>query len=263
MTNKPMDRRDFLKATAGTGLAAVMASGASQAMAIGAESNKSAETNKKAFAFFDVDCWHPDQSNSKFITAETAASIGETLKNIYAKAEQLDSPILSLTCLGFQRDNPSLSVKDTVSKERSQDAEKSDVAFVTLDASPEEVKRAISCHQIFLERRAYSSGQENMQQYATDVFMHNTNAVQVVQGLGERHWLVFGRGFKFCVVPTVVGLLAMGKQVTVLEDAIMAGTCSQATNDMTSESFTRNMKYLKSLGAKFARFDSVLAGSST
>ena len=152
-----------------------------------------------------------------------------------------------------------MSVKDTVDEVRSHDQGKSQAAFVSLKTSSKEIERAILCKEIFLERKGYSTGSENIQEYATNVFKHNTNAVQLVNALGDRHWLIFGRGFRYCVVPTVVGLLALGKKVTVLDDAIMAAACNHTENDMTSDNFVRNVKYLKSLGAEFAGFDSVFA----
>jgi hypothetical protein len=255
MENRQINRRQLLKTAAQTGLAAAIVSGISPVTAAG--DSKPAETKKTLFAFFEVDCRHPDPGNSKFIRAEMTAPIGETLKNIYAKAEQSGSPILSLTCLSILRHNPFLSIKDTIGKEHSKTVNKSDAAFVSLNASPKEIEQAILCRQIFLERQAYKNGHENVQQGATNVFLHNANAVRIVQGLGERHWLVFGRGFKYCVVPTVAGLLALKKQVTVLEDATMAAHCMQTENDMTSEDFKKNVKYLKSLGAQFARFNSI------
>ena len=80
---------------------------------------------------------------------------------------------------------------------------------------------------------------------------------QIVERLGNRHWLVFGRGFSYCVVPTVVGLLALGQKVTILSDATMAAACNQTENDTTSDEFKRNVNYLKSLGAEFAALKSV------
>lgn len=248
MKNKPMDRRDFLKATAGTGLAAAMASGTSLAEAIGAD--KPASTGEK-FAFFDTCCLHPDKSNSKFVLGNGTDSIMDVLEKIHAKAEQLGSPMLSLTCLGLQRESPSMSTRDTVAKCHK----KNEMAFVALDASPKEVKRAILCRRIFLQRYGYSTPGENVREHAADVFLYNHNAPKIIQGLGERHWLVFGRGFQYCTASVIVGLLALGKKVTVLEDAILTAT---GKGD-SIENFERTKKYVKSLGAQFARFDSVFA----
>jgi len=54
-----------------------------------------------------------------------------------------------------------------------------------------------------------------------------------------------------------MGLLALGKKVTILEDAILpvGGKWN------TPGSFQRTVEYLKSLGAQFARSDSVLTGN--
>ena len=253
MDNNPMNRREFLKTTAGTGLAAAIISGSSLATAIGA--GKSALKKEKSFAFFDVCCIRPDPSNSKFILAKPAEAIWELLNKIHAKAVLLGAPLLSLTCLGIQRSEPGLSTKDTVAKYRLQNTKANEMAFVSLEASSENVKKAISCRQIFLERYGYSSPEENVRQHAEDVFLYNPNAAKIVQGLGERHWFVFGRSFQCCGAATTVGLLAMGKKVTVLEDAILpaGGEC------YTSKSFERTEEYLKSLGAQFARYDSVFA----
>ena len=181
----------------------------------------------------DSICIRPDPSNSKFILAKPAEAIWELLNKIHAKAVLLGAPLLSLTCLGIQRSEPDLSTKDTVAKYRLQNTKANEMAFVSLEASSENVKKAISCRQIFLERYGYSSPEENVRQHAEDVFLYNPNAAKIVQGLGERHWFVFGRSFQCCGAATTVGLLAMGKKVTVLEDAILpaGGEC------YTSKSF--------------------------
>jgi hypothetical protein len=248
MQNKPMDRRIFLKVTAGTSLAAAILSDTSLAAATGSEENE------KLFAFFDTCCIHPDLSNSKFILAKPAEPIWESLKKIHARADSLDAPLLSLTCLGIQRSYPGMSTKDTVAKERKQNAKKPETAFVALDASAKDVEQALLCRRIFLERRGYSSPEENVQEDAPNVFLFNPNAAKIVRGLGERHWFVFGRSFQQCGKAAATGLLALGKNVTVLEDAILpvGGKWN------TAGSFERTVEYLKSLGVKFARSDSVL-----
>ncbi|MGA2916662.1 MAG: twin-arginine translocation signal domain-containing protein [Sedimentisphaerales bacterium] len=253
MENKPLDRREFLKATAGTGLAAAIISGSSLATAIG--SDKLVGRKEKSFAFFDVCCIHPDPGNSKFILAKPAEPIWDVLKKIHAKAESIGAPLLSLTCLGIQRSNPGLWTKDTVAKDRLQNPKKSEMAFVSLEASSEDVKKAISSRQIFLERHGCSSPEENVRQHAEDVFLYNPNAAKIVQGLGERHWFVFGRSFQYCGEATAVGLLALRKNVTVLEDAILPA----GGEWNTIKRFEKTQEYLKSLGAQFARFDSIFA----
>ena len=249
-----MDRREFLKATAGTGLAASILSAAPIA-AMGAEKcepNKPASGCRK-FAFFSNCCICPDRSNSKFVLADPAESIWDVLKTIRAKAEQLNAPLLSLTCLGIQRANPDMSVKDTVAKGR-QNTDKPDMAFVGLNATAAEVEQALSCRQIYLERKGYSSPEENVQEDAVNVFLFNPNAARIVESLGDRHWLVFGRGFQQCGAASTVGLLALGKKVTVLEDAVLA----VGGKWNTPGSFQRTVDYLKSLGAEFARSDEIL-----
>ena len=136
-------------------------SGALAVAAAGADKN--ADKKKTDFAFFDVDCRHPDPLNSEFVAAKTTEPIGDVLKKIYSKAQQLDAPVLALTCLSVQRHNPGMSVKDTVAEQNR--AKGKQMAFISLNASAKEIEKAVSCHQIFLERRAYKSGQENVQEF--------------------------------------------------------------------------------------------------
>jgi hypothetical protein len=146
---------------------------------------------------------------------------GKRLKKFHAKAESLGAPLLSLTCLGIQRSNPAMSTKDTVAKNNAHTDKKNEMAFVAINASDKEVEQAILCRQIFLERRGYSTPEENVQEDAPNVFLFNQNAAKIVRGLGDRHWFVFGRGFQQCGKATAAGLLALGKNVTILEDAIL------------------------------------------
>jgi hypothetical protein len=249
MDNNHINRREFLKTTAGTGLAAAIISGTSLATAI--TTDKSAEKQKELYGFFDVCCIRPDPDNSKFILAGPAKPIWDILSRIHAKSQQLNAPLLSTTCLGIQRSEPGLSVKDTIAKEGA----KTDKAFIAMNASEDEVKKALSCRQIFLERQGYSTPQENVERHAEGVFLNNTNAAKIVKGMGERHWFVFGRGFQYCGEAAAVGLLALGQKVTIIEDAILPAGGEWSTKKTEQ----KTKEYLKSLGAQFARFDSVLA----
>ena len=115
------------------------------------------------------------------------------------------------------------------------------MAFVGLNATDKEVQDALSCRQIFLERKGYSTPEENVGQNSTNVFLFNPNAAKIVKALGDRHWFVCGRGFEGCTAATTVGLLALGKNVTVLEDAILG------SGDNPGGDFDRSVEYLKSL----------------
>jgi hypothetical protein len=203
----------------------------------------------KPFAFFDVDCRHPDQTNTHFVFAEKIAGFRGTVESILVKSEMLGAPILATVCLGIQRVNPEMSVKTVTQKIP-------DTAFVALNASQQDAQQAARCRQIFLERHACSSPEENLRQCSNDVFRYNANAATIVRALGDRHWLVFGAGFQYCVASTVEGLLKLGFQVTVLEDALLPAYGS------AQESFAQTVEQLKSLGAKFADFYSVFRGGS-
>jgi hypothetical protein len=247
MENNHINRREFLKTTAGTGLAAAIISGSSLATAIGAD--KSTHKEDKSLAFFDVCCIRPDPSNSKFILAGPAKPIWDVLEKIHAKAQQFNAPLLSTTCLGIQRSEPGLSVKDAIAKEGA----KTDKAFVAMNASEAEVKNALSCRQIFLERHGYSTPEENVERHAEGVFLNNTNAAKIVRALGDRHWFVFGRGFQYCGEAVGVGLLALGQKVTIIEDAILPAGGEWSTKKTAQ----KTEEYLKSLGAQFATFESI------
>ena len=122
MENKNSARREFLKVAAGTGIAAsILSNSIAKAVSTekSVEANKS-ELNGKKIAFFVNCCICPDKSNSEFVLGETAKSIWPVLEKIRAKAQQLDAPMLSLTCLGALRAHPEMSVKDTVAKGRKE-----------------------------------------------------------------------------------------------------------------------------------------------
>jgi hypothetical protein len=254
MENKNLERRQFLKLAAGTGIAVSILS---NPIAKAVTTEKSIEPGKpelngKKIAFFVNCCICPDQSNSEFVLWQAAKPIGPVIEKIRAKARQLDAPMLSITCLGAQRAHPEMSVKDAVSKGRAKKADKPDMAFVGLNATDKEVQDALLCRQIFLERKGYPTPEENVKKNSTNVFLFNLNAAKIVKALGDRQWIVCGRSFSGCTTQTIVGLLALGKKVTVLQDAILG------SGDNAGGDFDRSVEYLKSLGAKFARTDSVL-----
>jgi hypothetical protein len=239
-----MDRRGFLKTTAGAGLTALIVSGSSFPEAVDLKQ----PPKGYLYGFFDVCCIRPDPANLKFILAKPAEKIWDKLDNIHAKAKELNAPLLSTTCLGIQRVEPNLSVQDTLKNEKANDK-----AFVSINASDEDVKYALTCHTIFLERKGYPSPQENVNRHAEDVFLNNTNAAKIVRELGNRHWFVFGRGFQYCGEAAALGLLALGKKVTVIEDMVIeaGGEWSQL------KTFQKTKDYLQSLGAGFVNFDSI------
>jgi hypothetical protein len=241
-----MNRRKFLKTTATAGMAVI----ASVSSLKAADSKINRKEIERHYGFFDLCCIRPDATNSKFILAKPAESIWPKLEKIHAKANELKSPLLSTTCLGILRSEPKLSVKDTLAKGENYDS-----AFISINASQEEVKHALACQTIYLERTGYPTPQENVNRHAEDIFLNNPNAAKIVKGLGERHWIVFGRGFQYCGEAAIVGLLALGKRVTVLEDMIIpaGGEWSEL------KTVEKTKKYLLSLGAEFASSDLFLA----
>ena len=56
----------FLKTAAGTGIAATAFS---TSVSIAADTEKKSNEKKTEFAFFDIDCRHPDPGNLQFICA--------------------------------------------------------------------------------------------------------------------------------------------------------------------------------------------------
>lgn len=242
-----ISRRDFLKTTTATGLAVMAASGASISQA--AEPNKK-ESKEELYGFFDVCCFRPDAANSKFTLVKPAEPIWDKLNKIHTKAEQLNAPLLSTTCLAVLRMEPNVSVPQAILKDTNKDK-----AFVAINASDAEVKYALTRRIIILERTGYPTPLENVERHAEDVFLNNTNAAKIVQGLGNRHWFVFGRGFQYCTEAVAVGLLALGQKVTILQDVVLPAGGEWST--LKPKEKTEN--YLKSLGANFVNSDSVLA----
>jgi nicotinamidase-related amidase len=252
-----MDRREFLKVTAGTGIGAAFIS-STLAPAMAAE--KQVEPNKPAiknenYAFFCACCLHPDPGNSIFVMAKPAKGIAENVEKLRVKAEQLGSPFLSTTCLGIQRANPNMSVKETVKKLREQAKGKPEMAFLPLDASEKEVEDAIASRVIFLERHGYKTPDENVKEMAGNVFLYNLHAVKLVKALGDRNWIVFGRSLQTCSGLSAESLIALGKKVTVVEDAILPSGGEWNVQG----GFQRHVDYLKSLGATFTSTDKLLA----
>jgi hypothetical protein len=216
----------------------------------------------KSFAFFETCSRVPNPTNSAFVIARKMDPVRKGYKAILATIERLGAPVLSTTCLGIQRNNPTMSVPDAVRNLRASASSAGlspDVAFVPVNATPEEVAQALQCKYIRLERlscpnsnESCQTGIQNVERRTYDMFYSNKNTAKIVQALGERHWLVFGAGGEYCLVAAAEGLRALGMQVTILLD----GCIHMASS--TPQSFLEAFDRLKSLGVQWSTLSSVM-----
>ena len=127
------------------------------------------------------------------------------------------------------------------------------IGWVSMRAAPADVIAALRRRRIVIERRACASSEEALRGRTFDVFTVNPHAAEVVRGLGERRWLVFGNSVEYCLSAVVEGLCRLGAGVTVLEGGCVGSGRS------TDESFQQAVERLKAIGATWATFDDVLA----
>ena len=200
------------------------------------------------FAFFDICGHHPDPANERFVLAEKMRIVAKKAREILATADRLDAPVLSTTCLGLQRAEPGMSVRTTVAG-----TEGSRVAFVPMDATADEVATALTRRRIVFERLGCKTPEENTRRRTYDVFGVNRHATEIVNALGDRHWLIFGAGFEHCLLAAVEGLRALGRPVTVLADGCIHGGIS------TPVTFIETLERIKALGARWETTDTVFA----
>lgn len=109
--------------------------------------------------------------------------------------------------------------------------------------------------EIWLERKNCGSPECNYRAGAHDIFSWNPNADVVLRALGIPKWVVFGDSVGYCLRATVIGLLRMGSEVTVVEDAVGPGTLS----DREAEAVLRE---LQARGARMATTDRIIADLS-
>lgn len=200
-------------------------------------------------AFFDTCSQHPDATNGGFVLAEKMAPARRHVVRILKTAERLDAPVLSTTCLGLQRGNPSMCVRTACAAASTPDGGREQPAFVAMDATADDVTRALGHRRIMFERRSCKSPDDNVRLRTFDVFGVNRHAGEIVRRLGARHWYVFGAGFEHCLLAAVEGLRGLGVPVTVLEDGLIHGGRS------VPASFLRSYQRILELGAGWDSFE--------
>jgi hypothetical protein len=216
----------------------------------------------KPFAFFETCSRVPNGTNTAFELADVMEPVRKGYEAILAAIQQLDAPVVSTTCMGIQRENPKLSVPETVRNLRASEAAAGrlpDVAFVPVNATPEQVADALRSKYIRLERsscpgssEACTSGPENVEKRLYDMFYSNPHTKRIVQGMGEHHWLVFGSGGEYCLAAAAEGLRALGMPVTILMDGCIHMAFS------TPQSFVQMYQRLKAQGVEWFMLRDVL-----
>jgi hypothetical protein len=216
----------------------------------------------KPFAFFETCSRVPNMTNTAFEITDKMEPVRKGYEAILAAIQQLDAPLVSTTCMGVQRENPKLSVPETVRNLRASESAAGrfpDVAFVPVNATPEQVANARQCKYIRLERsscpdsnEACTSGTENVEKRLYDVFYSNQHTKRIVQGMGEHHWLVFGSGGEYCLAAAAEGLRALGMPVTILMDGCIHMAFS------TPQSFAQMYERLKGLGVEWSMLSDIL-----
>jgi hypothetical protein len=218
--------------------------------------------NGKPFAFFETCSRVPNATNTAFVIADKMEPVRKGYEAILAAIQQLDAPVVSTTCMGIQRENPKLSVPETVRNLRASEAAAGrlpDVAFVPVNATPEQVADALRSKYIRLERVSCPDSNEKSclapapgDELRNDVFYSNQHTSQIVQGMGEHHWLVFGSGGEYCLAAAAKGLRALGMPVTILMDGCIHMAFS------TPQSFVQMYERLKALGIEWSMVSDVL-----
>jgi hypothetical protein len=216
----------------------------------------------KPFAFFETCSRVPNATNTAFEIANKMEPVRRGYEAILAAIQQLDAPVVSTTCIGIQGLNPTMSVPETVRNLRASAiaaGRSPDVAFVPVNATPEQVANARQCKYIRLERVSCPDSNEKScpapapnDELRNDVFYSNQHTVQIVQGMGEHHWLVFGSGGEYCLAAAAEGLRALGMPVTILMDGCIHMAFS------TPQSFVQTYERLKGLGVEWSMLSDVL-----
>jgi hypothetical protein len=204
-----------------------------------------------SIAFFDTCTRHPNDDNTAFVIAEKMARARRSTREILNLAEMVGAPVLSTTCLGIQRQNPGMCARSTCASPCNHNGEPATAsrAFVGMSASDADIRNALDCRHIVLERTSCKSGEENVKRRAFDVFATNRHAETIVRALGPREWFVFGAGFEHCLLAVVKGLRQMELPVTVIASACIHGGLS------TPVSFLNALHEIEQCGARWESSD--------
>jgi len=183
------------------------------------------------------------------VIADKMAAVHQNIQRILLAADRMAAPVLSTTCLGIQRGHPAMSVCAAVV---AQAAVRPGIALITPESSSEEVRRALACRQIRLQRPCGVSPDEAVATRSFDVFFANPHTATIIRGLGPRRWLVFGAGFEYCLLSAAEGLRALDLRVSVLRDAFIPGART------TPETFRTTLERFAALGVEIIDSGDVL-----
>lgn len=168
-------------------------------------------------AFFDVDSRESDAGAGCDLCARPRMRhLDGALDQLYAFAEQRSLPLAFSTCCSGRMLRP---------------GQRPEVLYISKDGADTAWLEHLDDFRLFyLEKPAHGDPKINYEKRAFEIFQRNPNTARLVEGLGSRHWVVFGNGLDLCVDGVVKGLRRAGVGVSVIADVLV----SSATGDADS-----------------------------
>jgi len=162
----------------------------------------------KNFAFFDVDTLWGDSARTCLLLRAHLRKMAPVYDRLNGLVDASGAPVVATLCL----QSPPV---DLDPEERWK--------WISHKADPSSWSdKLASANRFVLETKTLGTPDANITARSFDVFHAHPHASRFIEFTGIGKWFVFGRG-EGCVGAVVDGLLALGCEVTLVEDAIAPG----------------------------------------
>ncbi len=193
---------------------------------------------RRDVAFFNVDTQQACPRGRGLVFRERVAEMAGRLARLIDFARRRDFVLVWTACVNAGPVRHALS---------------EDTLFIGMDDRPDDwAARLPSRRVVFLEKRTCGSPAENVRTMAYEVFHANPNANAVIRAIDIPRWAVFGDSAEYCLQGAARALMALGREVVVLGDAVGKGTGGEQDKARVLESLARD-------GAEVRTVDEFLA----